>query len=393
MHEAKVIIDSTAKAPKYMSYTNVIRNILTPDTADLKFIPPLPGDDPEDEARFKKFYKELEEAHTRRAKNPTRQLEKAARIRTALKLWLNNTQLEISEANLVQYVVSQQSASDLDCREDERDLVLKYMDSTLDERAIAAAELFWEAFEKVFDMNLVDVILPADRFKEMVEHVGKKPNADPESMMPVPSDRLGTYASLTCMICAAFDCQTHADYSSDVSYSATPGDDHQPEYLIQRQPLVLPYNDMLRQHNLRKKVKIDHGISNQVPRRRRRATTCSDHCWKIKKDSTNGDMAGCDPARLSALRETLIAIAEKDRQACRISFMWDIPCWQVHEAILECVKRNGSPPLPDDPLGRAKRPDWYDNRRKTLHNNFSEMTSAHDHEQRSQASPVSLISL
>jgi len=45
----------------------------------------------------------------------------------------------------------------------------------------------------------------------------------------------------------------------------------------------------------------------------------------------------------------------------------------------------------DSPLRRSKAIDWYDNKRKVLRGDWQELTTAHLHQERIQANPVSSI--
>jgi hypothetical protein len=384
--EATVITGDTPRVPRYSSHTNVSRNILSGDSDKYKYVPYLGDQGPNDDTNLRRLLKEMEEHYSHGRIESARLSEFASRIAKYLEAWLSKSKV-INEEVLVHYIVSQESAIRLGLREEEREMLLKSFGEPLSEQTADAVGSFWEAFDEVFGINLPNVVLPLERLKEMVEHVSKKTNASPEKPVPAPGDRLGTYASLTCLICGAVDCQTHADYSHDeIPNSRVAGDEErEPEYLVQRQPLVLPYNDMMRRYNIREKAKLDSGSEFELPRRPRKKAPCSEDCWRTNGDLTTrqSDWGSKD---LSLLGELLIGVIDKDR-ACQIAFASGLPCWKVYTEIE--AHENDAPALVEEPFGRAKRPDWYDNKRKTLHNNFQDMTKAHLHQERSQSNPVS----
>jgi hypothetical protein len=76
-------------------------------------------------------------------------------------------------------------------------------------------------------------------------------------------------------------------------------------------------------------------------------------------------------------------------QSCYISFLLDIPCWKIHTKSQEMKVATPEAPQELAPLGRSKGIDWYDNKRKTLKNDWQESTKAHLHQERTQANPVS----
>lgn len=383
---AKRIFGDTPRVPRYSSHTTVSRNILSADSEKLKYVPYL-GDvagPANKDTNFKRLLKELEEAYSPRRIESTRQCEKASRIRAYVEAWLGESQLDCDQRTLIQYMMTEENANELGLRDAEREMLLASFGEPLSKQTKDAGEQFWEAFDKVFDIGLPNVLLPTELLKEMVESARKKTNPTPEKAANIPGDRLGTYTTLTCLICAAVDCQTHADYSHDEIPRVEGSDDgnHEPEYLVQRQPLVLPYHDTLRRFDLRKKAEAD----SEDPRRSsKHQQPCSKECWRVIDYSEKEIL--WEQNDLDAVYDMLISITDKDNRACYIAFALHLPCWQVHGVIADYESRNDTTRTVDEPTGRSKRPDWYNNKTKTLHRDWQEMTKAHLHQERSQANP------
>lgn len=391
LQAAKQITGNTALVPRYSSHTNVSRNILSADSEKLKYVPYLGHEAEKSEhhdTNLKRLLKDLQEAYSHGRIGSTRQADLAFRISNYLDVWFGKKNLALDREVLVQYILSKQTAIRLGLREDERELLLESFSKPLNEQDADSADAFWQAFDQVFKINLPNVVLPLERLKEMVELATKKLSTSPEKAVPISGDGLGTYASLTCLICGAVDCQTHADYSHDeIPHSEESGDEQQESiWLTQRQPLVLPYNDMIRRHNVRERAKLESEFEFELPRRRRKNNPCSEDCWRVKPDYA-AEAVDWDPKELSLLEEIFITVNDRDC-ACQIAFAFRLPCWKVYFELEGHAQHKSSPVATEELSGRAKRPDWYDNKRKTLHSNWQEMTTAHLHQERSQANPV-----
>lgn len=392
---ATKLFGKTPRVPRYSSHTNVTRNILNPDNQMLKYVPYLgdaagssyPGKN-DKETNYRRLLKELEEAYSHGRIEAPRQREQASRIRSYLVGWLAESQIPCDENTVIQYIVSQEDAN-LGLSEEEKEMILESFGEPLSKQSIAAAELFWEACDEVFNMSLPNVMLPVALLNEMKTSAGKKTHTSPEKHVFTPGERLGTYASLTCLICGAIDCQTHADYiHEEIIPSDGAADGQNPEYQAERQLLSLSYNDMMRRFYVRKEAEAEAEFD--LPRRpSRNQNPCGESCWKFVGDDKPDDQADLLEKDLYAIQEMMTGITNKDQRACNIALTLDLPCWQVHYEIEEYDRVNSRPTIAE-PTGRPKRPEWYDAKRKTLHSNWAEVTNAHLHQDRSQAFAVGL---
>ncbi|KUJ18932.1 uncharacterized protein LY89DRAFT_667979 [Mollisia scopiformis] len=394
---AKAICGETPRVPRYSSHTNVTRNILSPDSVMLKYVPylgdataPTNAAKGDKDTNYRRLLKELEEAYSHGRTVPTRQSERASRIRAYLEVFLAENDIQCNMDIVIRYMVNKEEAQNLGLRDTEREMILESFGGPLSEEAESGAKLFWQAFDKVFEIGLPNVMLPAILLKDMVDGL-KKAKTSPENQVMAPGERLGTYAELTCLICGAVDCQTHADYTHEeiAPIGGFDDEDQEPEYLDHRQSLRLPYNDMLRRYDVRKKADAASQPEFDLPRRpSRNQHPCSPECYRIHdQDDESSEEVVWSDKDIYALQEMLISMTDKNHRACHIAFALSLPCWQTQSAIEEYEEHNDTTRTVPEPLGRPKRPDWYDGRKKTLHNNFADMTKAHLHQERSQANP------
>jgi hypothetical protein len=381
--------------PKYYSHTNVRRNILTADDEKLKFIPFLGdalGQGAAKKDNFRRLLKELEEAYSAKRSESSRETERASDIRAHLDIWLKELKVNCNQQDLTQYILSNDdSGEELLLKTLDRKAILKSFGQSLPHNVHKSAGVFCQAFQNVFGIPLHDVILPSERVKELVESARKTVTRTPEKPTYSPAERLETYINLTCMLCGAVDCPTHGDYQQFPINRSDDEDDEEsderePEYSYQRQALVLDYEAMIRKYNLRRNIspEPDHEerTKNIVP--------CSDECWMVV-DYSEREYEWF-PNEINTLPQMLISLTDRDRRSCNIAFSMDRPCWQVHGEIAAYEEEHPDTPKEiEESTARAKAPNWYDNRRKVLKGDWQEMTSAHLHQERAQANPVSPI--
>jgi hypothetical protein len=373
--------------------------MLTADDEKLKFIPFLGdalGQGAAKKDNFRRLLKELEEAYSAKRSESSRETERASDIRSHLDVWIKELKVNCNQQDLTQYILSNDDSSEeLRLKHWDRKAILKSFGEPLPPNVHEAAAVFCEAFQNIFGLPLHDVILPSDRVKDMVESARKSVPRTPEKPGNAAADRLETYTTLTCMICGAIDCPTHGDYQQ---YPVNRSDDEdgendedgkeseqrEPEYLYQRQSLILDYEAMIRRYDLRKLNGLpEHEYEDRVKSK----TPCSDECY-ILVDYSDREYEW-HRAEIDALPHMLISLTDRDRRSCNIAFAMDRPCWQVHcEIAAYEAEHPDTPEEAEESTARAKAPNWYDNKRKALKGDWQEMTSAHLHQERAQANPV-----
>jgi hypothetical protein len=353
------------------------------DDEKLRFIPYM-GDAEESKKKNARLIQELEQAYNPKHCPSGRDSEWSSQVRGYLDKYLEGSGLGITQDMLTHYLLDLLKDSS-ECDKREVQTILESFDSPLEPNEIAKAKMFSHAFNKVHDYPLRESILPGARLRELAEQL-RKPGEDKLMRTPQklqnqinserglpptePSwERLGTYTTLTCLICGAMSCPTHGDSTRDES---APG-----YHQYVHQPLVTTYQDILRKQDERvskKPAPLDFGVVDTTP--------CSPDCYLIAGDRPGYEIP---PEDLAKIEDMVISLREKKRRACTISCFTDHPCWQVHSAIQQMVPRSVEPPPP----GRSKQPDWYNNQKKTLKWDWQDQTPAHLHQERSQANPVS----
>ncbi|CZS97712.1 uncharacterized protein RAG0_06659 [Rhynchosporium agropyri] len=363
---------NTPRVPRYNSHTSIRRNILKADDENLKFIPFF--GESRNENNHRKLLKELEQVYTPLSKETSRESEENSRIREFLPCWLAELQLACDTTTLKHYLLVQEKENgELGLSLRLRRLLLESFESPLTHEKSEIARRFSEVFEKVFRISLGDVILPPGLLKEMIE-VARNKAAKKEHG---PSNRIATYTDLTCLICAAIDCPIHGDFIHErVDSSDLEDDEHSAEMKYELKGLVLPYEDTVRQYKNRVK-------ENIKPLPPSEAQPCLQECYMVT-DFSDLDYEFHED-HLSYLPQMISTYRHPNYRSCYIAFALNIPCWtvyaeiqryesEVHEEVAEYI-------LP----GPAKKPEWYDNKRKILKGDLNDLTSAHLHQERGQA--------
>lgn len=385
---SKTIKSDTPRVPRYSHNTTVRRNILTMDDEKLRYIPYM-GDAEVSKKKTTRLLQELEAAYNPKATSSGRESEWSYQVRGYLDYYLDDLRLlHLEMDKLVQYALGQFDESSERNLKD-IDALLKQYDQPLQPRDIQMAKAFSDSFYRILNDSLRDTLLPEDRLKQMAEQL-KKPNEEKLTKTPPKAqtnqsnankddlaaepiiDRLGTYTTLTCLICGAMSCQTHGDSVRDES---APGY-HQ--YI--HQPLVTSYQDILRKQDaqfaLKKPAPLDFGVEDETP--------CGPECYLIPDQvKTNYDISPKDVAKIESMA---ISLREKKRRPCTISFFVTADCWVVNRVIQNMEPRTVEVLEP----GRTKHPDWYNNQKKTLKWDWQDLTTAHLHQERCQANPVSI---
>ena len=391
---ATSIYDSTPQVPKYSSHTNVRRNILSADDEKLKFIPFLGDVDRSTKgaAKFKRLVTELEEAYTAKRSESSRESERAYQIRSYLDSWLENLRIGCDQLDLVHNtLIEDEEDEELGLSATERRLLLKSFKNPLTDDLKEIMNVFGQAFENVFNLALNDVILPGNLLNEMVE-AALKENRKCVEKPPEIGDRLSTYATLTCLICGAIDCQTHGDYASIPVRPGGDSDDeesegNEPQYQFDHTRVVMGYEDMFRRHTNRKAKETLSSPSS--PMRTKQQCPCGDDCYLAVQDPDVSQ--AWKPENDEAIEKMIVNLKNKNTRSCIISYTLELPCWQVHRKLELLEEDLAAEDEAEEPLrARTRRPEWYDNKKKILKSDWMDMTSAHLHQERTQANPVSM---
>ncbi|TVY35180.1 Histone-lysine N-methyltransferase [Lachnellula subtilissima] len=368
---AKTFTSDVSRVPKFSSHTFVRRNILSADDEKLRFVPYL-GDVDSSQNNKRRLEKDLAEAYTAERSEPSRVSENISNLGAHLEYWLEDLDIGCTKQILEHYILRQEDIDEAGLGKKARKTLLKSFATPLTTENLNMANKFSQAFETVFGLSLGKVLWPADRLKEMME--AAKANGGRKSLDNIATSletHLETYTALSCLICGAIECQTHGAYQKD--------SDDDTEQAFKKQ-ISMPPKELIRLYEERFANKPK---SNDIMDKY--GEPCGEECH-LAMDSypTYPEFT---QKSIEDLRNMLFGWEEKLSRSCDISLGMESPCWQVFLEI-EKIELGREIRTPEEPLaGRAKRPNWYDNKRKELKAGFEDMTSAHLHQERSQINP------
>ena len=382
----KSIKSEVKRVPKYSALTIIRRSLLTADGEKLAFIPFLEDDDDPSGRNGKRLQKELQDAY--KSVDDEAGWEKDLRniIFTKLDWWLEELPMPCTKRILEQYLVER----DTKLGKSFRDGLLRSLGGPLSQPISLMASRFTEAFDMFFHVCLREVLLSRDRLVELSKLVRKphRQSIDAADSTAHPLDQLETYITLTCSICSAVDCQTHGDFECETAPEFEDGrklktDSEDGNWTVPHRLTMQPA-ELLRKYNERLAEEDNESeFGDGTPKK----------CFNDCRHSTRTRVR--DPTALTSserdnIHLLLITLRDKQRRSCTIAAALDLSCQKVH-AEIERFEQAGGLDLHNDesPVLKARgdRPEWYDNRDKTLRSGWSKLTEAHDHKEMRQANP------
>lgn len=372
---AKHITDDLPRVPKYSSYTNVKRNILTPDDDKLKFLPYATDihNNKKELARFNKMVKELESIHkSERQDISSLDNEEAAILRAYLTAWIEEIDFGCSERSIMHFLLDDDRDGKLCLPPEDKDLLLDSFQDGLTVQSRHNATLLRDAFSAVFGWDLRDILLTTEILLKMVKDLKFK---DDKS-----GSRFDTYASFTCVICGAIHCPTHGEHKYD---SENEGEEVRE---INDVHVALSYNERLRLYDSRKKARqssLEDVVQDDSP--------CSKDCYRSCGSDDPFDWPESVTMEfLNAMKDMLHVFTDENTRSCVIGFSWNLPCWQVYQMINSTRLRLGSDDDSDTGEATGWRLEWYDNKKKLLKGDW-DSRGVHLQTSRGQTAPVRII--
>lgn len=339
----------------------------------------------QNKAAHTKFAGEIDGAFIKKQRQADR-AEQSAQILPYLQRWLADLDLGIGHKELIQYYLEHRDGDIPIIKLRQREALRRSFESPSDKSIVQACSEFSAIFDKVFSISLIEVIFYDEKLKDLtqISKIYKKqsscsPKASKDVTMTgtgqdteASSNRLDTYADLMCLICGAIQCQTHGENKSDDESDKDGGNEHA--------PIIMLYKDLQRKQDVR--------ISATVPefklaQQQEQDTPCSTQCH-LSYDYSNLEYE-ISPDDLAKIEGMTVTLHNKKHRSCDISFILGLPCWQVANEISQIEPRSIEIPVA---VGRQKRPDWYDNKRKVLKDHWQDATKAHLHQEQNQFYPV-----
>jgi len=391
----KSIMSETPRVPQYSAFTIVKRNIITPDDDILRYLPYLA--EANSSQTKEDVLRELYGAYSEKHNKCGRAFEKQELLRGYLDTWLKDIDHGIDETRLVQYIMTLDNW--------DVDMKRKYIDALQADNPanLKSCQHFAIAFQEVFQHRLADVVLgrkgTIDKLVEEAKQMLQKSKQSKGSDMASNNNMNGTsgsgvvkrdpYNSSSCLICGTFYCLTHGDYKEEdiVPSDDSDADTDKPgkvETESSLKPVVLGYDDLHRKHNIRTAT-LQQGKSEPSSVA---AEPCSGECYLVH-DWIKLRTFELTAEQHATIQTMLYSLADSVNRPCSISYLLDLPCWQVDNQIrTKITHRNFK--LPQNHI-RTKKLDWYDNKKKILKRSYSEETLAHHHEKRVQVHPVRMF--
>lgn len=364
------------------------RNILVGDSDKLPFLPLQNLIEGSSEKVKKRFYAELDEAYAGKLSESSRKTEPLVLIKSYLPYWLEELDIGLTEEILIRYVL-QKDGEYFELGSMATRRLLDSVGGRLSAAEVKKASRFSEAFSSSFKVNLNSIVLPKDKLRELMEAARKISEGTPDKEEPSPGDHLSTQTNFACLICHAMCCPTHGEYNyRKVATLDDPADDpddspRKAEYESVWERLNGHYEDMLRRDTIRRIDKEDQ-MDYESSQPRRHVKPCSEDCYLL--GAHLGESYEWPESDILAFKSMVTNLHEDAERSCSIAFHFRKPCWQVHRQMEITKPRQEETPL----RGRSKRPEWYDNRKKTLKGDWQDMTKAHLHQERQNINPVSM---
>ena len=166
---AKTIRDQFPKVPNYELVTFSNRNHLIADDELLRYMPYVGDDDSgtTKKSSNKRFMEELKAAYRTDRSLPSEVSERANGIREYLDGWLNSRNIGCDERDIQRYLIQYQG-HELKKTERVLKMLLKSLGGPLESDTEKRVQMFDVAFQKVFEQDLMDVVLPEAHLREYV---------------------------------------------------------------------------------------------------------------------------------------------------------------------------------------------------------------------------------
>ncbi|KAJ4237198.1 hypothetical protein NW759_000319 [Fusarium solani] len=381
------------RVPRYrFHHVEIKKNVLTPNTM-LTFVPHLRDLESSEESKYNVWLQELEDIDRKSGFKPMSREEKvrvtvrsefASTVSLYLEDWLDKLALPgCNKSTLIRYMASRAPDDAITPRQ-KSDILNSHRpaESTTPPEANRAAEMFTEAFHRVFHQGqsptkqiaLRDVLLLDESVDSIMD---SKPTAKDgsssqnENEFEVAEYELGSYCILGCLICFSHSCE-HGEYDAQ---------------------------------NCKRTVSIMPRLSDTLKRRRRNASDginhvngnshglgpCKRDCYKTPTHSPlNPDHRPWTQDERTVLRAT-VATTDGSRvkrdPLCFIAHLLDRDCSDVFQ---EYERMGVSLPTPE-PVNKTqiRTVSWYDRFKKALIGDWENHTITHEHQRRELSEPCS----
>ncbi|KAM6506545.1 hypothetical protein FSOLCH5_013519 [Fusarium solani] len=390
-YEVMRIQTDEERVPRYrFHHVEIKKSILTPNTM-LTFVPHLRDLESSEESKYNVWLQELEDIDRKSGFKPMSREEKvrvtvrsefASTVSLYLENWLDRLRLPgCDKSTLIRYMASR-APDDAIAPRQKSDILNSHRlaESTTYPQANRAAEMFTEAFYRVFHQNqpstkqitLRDVLLLDESVNSIMDtKQTAKDGSDSqyEDEFEAAEFNLGTYCILGCLICFSHSCE-HGEYDASN---------------CKRNLSMLPrLSDTLKR---RRRILSDRAnIANGHPLK-----PCKRNCYQTSTTSAvNSAQRPWTPEEHIVMRST-VATADHSRVKkdpfCIVAHLLDRDCRDVfHEYEHLGIRLPPPEPVRETP---TRTVSWYDRFKKALIGDWENRTRSQEHQQRELIEPCS----
>ncbi|KAG5917295.1 hypothetical protein E4U61_002860 [Claviceps capensis] len=382
------------RVPPYkFHHVEIKKNILTPNTM-LTFVPHLRDLDRSEETKYNLWLKGLEEIDLKSGFKPmsreeklelTIQGERAATVSLYLDTWLEKMAMPgCTKAALIRYMAARESDDAITPRQKSDILHSQGVQNITAPEADKAAEMFTEAFRRVFQDDLPDAqqvdlgkVLMLDESidnimdsKPIVKDASSLDITDPhhiEDEDELAETNLATYNILGCLICYSHSCD-HGEYDNkNMKRTFSMGS-------------CSRLSDTLK---ARRKGQTQDTVTDKICRRQ---------CYRRGADHVRMHLhprpwLEDERTVLRSLYTTTRYSSFRGDPICLAAEFLDRSCDEVY-AEFTLMGVTLPPPGPCE-VPRVKNLTWYDRRRKVLMGDWQDHTITHAHQRRENLEPCS----
>ncbi|CCE35135.1 related to polycomb group protein MEDEA [Claviceps purpurea 20.1] len=382
------------RVPPYkFHHVEIKKNILTPNTM-LTFVPHLRDLDRSEETKYNLWLKGLEEIDLKSGFKPmsreeklelTIQGERAATVSLYLDTWLEKMAMPgCTKAALIRYMAARESDDAITPRQKSDILHSQGVQNITAPEADKAAEMFTEAFRRVFQDDLPDAqqvdlgkVLMLDESvdnimdsKPIVKDASSLDIMDPhhiEDEDELAETNLATYNILGCLICYSHSCD-HGEYDNkNMKRTFSMGS-------------CSRLSDILK---ARRKGQAQDTVTDKICRRQ---------CYRRGADHVRMHLhprpwLEDERTVLRSLYTTTRYSSFRGDPICLAAEFLDRSCDEVY-AEFTLMGVTLPPPEPCE-VPRVKNLTWYDRRRKVLMGDWQDHTITHAHQRRENLEPCS----
>ncbi|KAG6313965.1 hypothetical protein E4U22_000423 [Claviceps purpurea] len=382
------------RVPPYkFHHVEIKKNILTPNTM-LTFVPHLRDLDRSEETKYNLWLKGLEEIDLKSGFKPmsreeklelTIQGERAATVSLYLDTWLEKMAMPgCTKAALIRYMAARESDDAITPRQKSDILHSQGVQNITEPEADKAAEMFTEAFRRVFQDDLPDAqqvdlgkVLMLDESvdnimdsKPIVKDASSLDIMDPhhiEDEDELAETNLATYNILGCLICYSHSCD-HGEYDNkNMKRTFSMGS-------------CSRLSDILK---ARRKGQAQDTVTDKICRRQ---------CYRRGADHVRMHLhprpwLEDERTVLRSLYTTTRYSSFRGDPICLAAEFLDRSCDEVY-AEFTLMGVTLPPPEPCE-VPRVKNLTWYDRRRKVLMGDWQDHTITHAHQRRENLEPCS----